>query len=231
MATTSLLTAWQRFAKANTRYQQFGQNGDSSTFNGATGCTHAVLQRLVKAKTGRHYTQDQISKIAGYPWPVNNPRDRGMLTPSEVQNVVDHFNLPYKVKYNLSWDEVIEATKRGPVIIGILYGYWPEMIGYKYGGSKADGKPGGFAFRNGKTQLSGFENGYHAVLILGEKLIRGTRRTKANEPNHGSVTRPEKPDFDAVRSTGAERAYYKYSANGRTRFAWVPTQTFRPKGY
>ena len=229
MADTALLAAWKRFSTNNRNLQQFGQSDDESTFNGATGCTHTVLQRLVKAKTGVYYSHDRISSIAGYPTAANNPGRRGMY-PSEVQRVVNHFGLPYRYKSNPTWTEIVDGMKRGPVLVGIIYGYWPEWVGYKYGGTKADGKPGGYAYRNGKTQLTGFEKGRHAVLFLGRKTVDGVWRIIANEPNHGSSSRPEKPDWDVVRSAYARRAWEQFSTSG-TRFAWLPTTTFKPKGY
>lgn len=232
--TVSLLQAWINFSAANTNLQQFGQSDDESTWNGRTGCTHTVLQRLVKAKTGQYYSHDRISQVATYPWPAQNPRMRGMFSgggDDEVGNVMHHFGLPYVLKLDWTWAQVISATMKGPVLYGIRYGYWPEDVGYRYGGHVADGKPGGFAFRNGKSQLYGFEKGYHATLLLGQRLIRGGYRAYGNEPNHGSKTRPERPDYDSVPAKYAARAYQQYASEGRRLFAWIPTQTFRPKGY
>lgn len=233
MAVT-LLDAWLNFSKANTVLQQFGQKDDESTYNGATGCTHTVLQRLIKAKSGAYVSHDEVSRVATYPWPVNNPGKRGMYSggsDNEVGKVVSHYNLPYVLRYDLTWDQIITATAKGPVLIGIRYGYWPEWSGYRYMGYAADGKPGGFAYRHGKTQLVGAEKIYHATLILGRRYVKGVYRTYANEPNHGSGSRPEKPDYDSVRSAYAKRAYLQYASDGRRLFAWVPTTTFRPKGY
>lgn len=232
--TTSLIDAWIAFSSANTNLQQFGQSDDESTYNGATGCTHTCLQRLVKAKTGTYYSHDQISTIATYPWPSSNRGMRGMYSggsDNEVGKVMQHFALPYKLVNNWTWAQVIGATVKGPVLIGIRYGYWPEAPGYVYQGHHADGKPGGYADRNGKTQLFGFETGYHATILYGQKVVSGIYRTYASEPNHGSPSRPEKPDYDRVRSTYAARAYKEYGSSGRALFAWVPTTTFRPKGY
>lgn len=223
----SLLRAWRRFSKDNTNLQQFGQGDDESTFNGATGCTHTIWQRIIKAYTGKYYSHDQLSHIAGYPWPVDNKLRRGMVD-SESQRIIKHFGLPYKRISSPSWQAIIDATAKGPVVTGIMYGYWPEMVGAVYLGEKADGRPGGYAYRNGKTQLRGAEGIRHAILVLGDKMVNGTRRIFANEPNHGSPSRKEKPDYDAVKNTHAKRAYEKF--NG-TRFAYIPTRTVRPKGY
>lgn len=237
----SNLERWLAFSRANAKLQQFGQAGDVSTFNGATGCTHTVLQRLIKAKTGVYYTHDQISKIATYPWPAQNGKRRGMYSggsDDEVGRVMRHFGLPYYLKWNASWAEVQKYTRdRGPVLIGIRYGYWPEKVGYVYQGRKADGKPGGYAIRNGKTQLAGAELIYHATLFLGNSTdSAGGVRAYANEPNHGSASRPEKPDYDIVNNAYAQRAYEKYGANisgsgTRSLMAWLPTAPFSPKGY
>ena len=226
----TLLDQWVAFSKAHTDLQQFGQGGDVSTFGGATGCTHTCLQRLIAGKTGHVVTHDEISHVAGYPWPGNNPTRRGLRTPSEVQRVVSHYGLPYKVVFNWPWWHVIKATGNGPVMYGVLYGWWPEWHGYVYNGTHADGLPGGYAIRNGKTQLYGF-TGRHAVLLLAERTVNGQKRTIANEPNHGAPARPEKPDYDIVRSDFAQRAYDKYAASGYTTFAWIPTTTFAPKGF
>ena len=232
MATT-LLDAWKAFSRANRNMQQFGQTDDESTWNGACGCTHICAQRLVKAKTGRYYSQDELSKIAGYPWPDKNPNKRGMYSPSEFQRIVDHFDLPYRYKSGVTWEQIIDALKLGPVVTGIRYGYWPEKVGAVYMGTKADGRPGGYAYYNGKTQLKGAESIYHAIVLFGRRYARKKKRwvVYANEPNHGSPSRPEKPDYDRVRSSYAHRAFNQYGSDGRTHFAWLPTKTFRPKGY
>jgi hypothetical protein len=230
MADSVLIKAWKRFSEANRRFAQFGQTDDESTWNGATGCTHSVLQRLIKAWTGKTLSHDEISKIAGYPWPTQNPNRRGMY-PSEMQRVIDHFGIPMRYKAGASWDDIVDGLRRGPVVTGILYGYWPEMKGARYAGKVADGRPGGYAFINGKTQLAGAETIFHAVLFFGRKRVRGIWRILGNEPNHGSAARPERPVWDAVRSSHARRAFDMYGYTGRTHFAWLPTAYFKPKGY
>lgn len=231
----TLLDAWLEFSRDTINLQQFGQADDESTFNGATGCTHTILQRLVRAKTGATYTHDQISSIASYPWPASNPKRRGMRSggsDDEAGRVIRRFGLPYRIVFGAGWSTVVEALRRGPVMIGIRYGYWPEDRGYVYGGRVADGKPGGFAIRNGKTQLSGAESIYHATLLLGHRVYGdGSDRAFANEPNHRSPSRPERPDYDVVTMAQARRAFTQYSSSGRSSLLWVPTTTFRPRGY
>lgn len=227
----SLLDAWLAFSRNTTGLQQFGQPGDVSTFGGSTGCTHTILQRLIKAKTGVAPSHDEISRIAGYPWPASNRGMRGLFSgntgTSEVERVIAHYGLPYDVKFGWSFAAVADASQSGPVMLGIRYGYWPEWRGFVYHGTRADGRPNGYAARHGKTQLTGFETGFHATLMLG----RVGNTAYANEPNHGSSARPEHPDFDIVTLDQARHAYDAYSSTGRSPLAWVPTKTFRPKGY
>lgn len=238
MTMPTVLAKWLTFSRRADvrRLQQFGQGDDESTFNGATGCTHTDLQRLILALTGQHVSHDQISTIAGYPWPAHNPTRRGLYSGGsndEVGRVIRHFGLPYKLVVGpdeCSWADMIEYLKRGPVITGVLYGYWPEHKGYVYNGHAADGRPGGFAYEEGKTQLSGAEKVYHAVLMLGRAKPYKHMSIWANEPNHGSPSRPEHPVYDKVNSAYAHRAWDMYRYQGRSNFAWVPTKTVVPKG-
>jgi hypothetical protein len=231
-AATLHLRHWIEFSQKHTGLQQFGQKDDESTFGGKTGCTHTILQRLVLAHTGHLYSPDEISKIATYPWPKDNPHMRGMYSggsDDEVGKVIRHFGLPYRLHSGGDWGDLIAAVKLGPVMVGIRYGYWPEMRGYRYNGVLANGKPGGFAKRNGKTQLSGAESIYHMILIFGRRTVStGGVRVYANEPNHGSAARPEKPDYDRVVSSDAHRAFDQYSSTGRKSVLWVPTRKFEP---
>lgn len=238
----NLQDAWLEFSRDHRGLQQFGQKDDVSTFNGATGCTHTVLQRLILAKTGKLYTHDEISHIAGYPWPANNPRRRGLYSgggQDEVGKVIDRFNLPYKLIPDAPYKQwrpwLPGAHKhRGPVIIGILYGWWPEKRGYRYGSTVSDGKPNGYSTHGGKTQLYGAEWIYHATLVIGAKKNPDRKNqffAYANEPNHGSPSRPEKPTFDRITTVQLRRAYEKYGYRGRPLLAWVPTEEFRPRGY
>jgi hypothetical protein len=235
------LDEWLAFSRlyAARRLQQFGQEDCGSTWLGKTGCTHTVLQRLIYAQTGRLYTHDEISQIATYPWPSNNLRMRGMYSggsDDEVGRVVARFGLPYRLTTRLTFRTVREYTKRGPVMLAVRYGYWPERKGYNYMGRTADGRPNGFALRYGKTQLSGAEGIFHMVLFLGV----GTRRADgiypayANEPNHGSASRPERPDYDIVSLGQLKEAYDSVrlgygGTSGRITLAWVPTRINRPR--
>lgn len=215
--------------------QQFGQAGDYYTFSGATGCTHTVLQRLIYLWTGRKVSHDTISRVAGYPPPGRNARRRG-LTPQEVERVVKHYGLPYKVVFGLTYTEVIEASKKGPVGFGHAYGWWPEWKGYRYDGVRADGKPNGFANPSGKcgrTQLTGFNQGAHFGLLLGVATDPAKPDVVyAHEPNHGSPARPEKPAYDRMTVAQFREVYDSYSdVLGRAPYALVPTRTLPAKGF
>lgn len=232
------LDEWFDFCAVNDDLQQFGQTHDVSTMGGHTGCMHTELQRIVLAVTGHRVTHDEISAIARYPWPAHNPTERGLTYGvnghSEVERVIAHFKLPYKVVLGLSFDEVHDAVEKAPAIIAVKYLWWPEHKGTVYNGHKADGQPGGYAYHGGKTQLEGF-TGAHAVLYIGGRVVKvgraQQRRLYANDPNHGSASRPEQPDYDAVKPAHLQRAYERYhDIGGRALMAIVPTRSYHPKG-
>jgi len=248
MAVTNkaLLNEWLAFLSqpATRTLQQFGQNGDVSTFNGATGCTHTILQILILAKTGHIYSHDEISKIAGYPWPSQNPARRGLRTStdpnSELMRVVRHFGLPYKpVFYNSQVTDAIWTwlcnlnNARGPVLVGVKYDWYPEHRGTVYNGHTADGRPNGYAEFNGATQITGFY-GPHATLRVGyAKMADGRWHDFWREPNHGSPSRPERPAYDRFLSGQGRTAinsYRRLLVNGtpRSLLFVVPTATFHP---
>jgi hypothetical protein len=174
--------------------QQFGQSHDVRTKNGATGCTDTVLQWMIWRTKGKWVTQDEIRRIAG----VLNVLDRG-LRPAEVQRVINHYGLPYKIVNGWSPLAIAKASKLGLVGIAHLYPWWPEWRGFRYGTVKADGKPNGYATPTGKagrTQLSGFY-GRHMGMLLGYATDPdGPDLYYGWEPNHGSAVRPEKPPYD-----------------------------------
>lgn len=215
--------------------QQFGQAADYYTFGGATGCTHVVLQWLVYLWKGRKVTQDDVSRACGYPLPGNNPGRRG-LRPYEVQRAIAYYGLPYKVVFGLSASEVLTASKDGPVGFGHVYGYWPDWKGYYYGGTRADGRPNGFATpsgRAGRTQLTGFERGAHFGMVLGVAIgDDAPDLVYAFEPNHGSAARPEKPAYDRMTRAQLAKVYGSYTnVLGRSPYAIVPVQKLPARGY
>lgn len=210
--------------------QQFGQTGDVSTFGGATGCTHTILQWIIWRQTYVWYSHDDISRACGYPWPAQNPRKRGM-TVSEVERVIQKYGLPYKVVRDRPALEVWKASKLGIVGVAIMYSHWPEWRGYRYAGRTADGKPNGYASplrKAGKTQLAGFY-GRHMTALLGYASDpKGPDLGYAFEPNHGSPARPEKPPYDRIRYAQFKEAYQSYRTFGRQAlYALVPVKATR----
>lgn len=247
MTSKPLLNEWLEFLAepAVRQLQQFGQSGDSSTFNGATGCTHTCLQILIRAKTGKTVTHDQISRIAGYPWPAYNPNRRGLRTStsasSELMKVVNYYHLPYKaVFFNRNLNESIQSwlnrvqNAYGPVLVGVKYDWQPEHKGTVYNGLRADGKPNGYAETGGKTQLYGF-SGAHAELRVGyDELSDGQYHDWWRDPNHGSPSRPEKPAFDRFKTKQGYaliQSYRHLLINGdpRSLMFVVPTSKFAPR--
>lgn len=211
-------------ARRAKRSQQFGQSGDVSTFNGATGCTHTVLQWMLWRSKGKWRTHDEISRVALYPWPAGNPNRRGMR-PAEVQRVIDHYGMPYKVVHGWSALSIARASKLGLVGIGHLYPWWPEWKGYRYGSVKADGKPNGYATPTGKagrTQLSGFY-GRHFGMLLGYATDpTGPDLYYGWEPNHGTGIRPERPAYDRFSFGQWERIVNSFKSGGLSTYAVVP---------
>lgn len=211
--------------------QQFGQAADYSAFDGATACTHVCWQKIAYIWTGKKYTIDQISAKAGYYRERNSAGQIRGMNAAEAQRLVNNLNLPYVVKFGLTWEQVWSYMDRGPVLYANRYGSEPDWRGYRYGGVTADGKPNGFARRHGRTQLRGFENGAHAVLgALKRSVTDATGKTVRIEllrfdPNHGSGTRPEKPPYDIISSAQGRREFEDYKrVLGRTTMAWVPTK-------
>jgi hypothetical protein len=206
---------------------QFGQANDYYTFNGATGCTHTILQWLIYLWKGKKVSQDTISKVAQYPLPGRNGAQRG-LTPTEVTRVVKYYGLPYKIVFGLTAKEVRSYSKKGPVGFGHAYSWWPEWKGYIYAGVKADGRPNGYATPTGaagKNQLKGF-TGAHFGLLLGIATDPDAPDlVYAWEPNHGSPSRPQKPAYDRMRVSQFDAVYDSYrKVLGRTSYALVPTK-------
>lgn len=207
-------------AKRNAKpFQQWGQSNDARTRNGKTGCTDTVLQFLALLWTGRMPTHDEIRTVAG----VSGAPDRG-LRPTEVQKVCDHYGLPYRVVTDITADEVLTLSKRGPVGFGHEYSYWPEQRGAVYGNRHADGKRNGYAQpkgRPGATQLDAVIA--HFGLVMG---VSSFGNVFTWEPNHGSPARPERPPYDVMEKSQFRRLFDSYQdALGRSPYALVPTRS------
>ncbi len=209
--------------------QQFGQANDYYTFGGATGCTQTVLQTLAYLWLKKLYTQDEISKLSGYPLPGRNPNRRGMR-PAEVAEFCRKVGLPYVVKYGLTALEVAHYSKQGPVGFGHIYGWWPEWKGRR----GADGHPNGYATPSGKAGRTQFDwSGRHFGLHLGYAYSPDEPDLHyAWEPNHGSAARPEKPPYDRMSYAQFVKVYDSYHDHGgMTPYALVPLKTLPAKGY
>jgi hypothetical protein len=220
---------------------QFGQGDDETTFNGATGCTHVMLQSLIFAKTSHMYSQDEISAIARYPDAAQNHERRGLRwggLDNEVGRVVDHFNLPYELWFprgpltDAQKKKLLQAAELGPIMISVHYGNYPEWLHYNYNGVPTDGRPNGYARLHGKTQTYGFY-GPHAALFLGWYWNKGRTFRIANmkEPNHGSASRPELPSIDKIKVSQLWVAANAIrTIDGRSISVLLPKRTFVPKG-
>lgn len=213
--------------------QQFGQASDDAAWDGKTACTHTVWQAIIWMYTGHRYTINQINSMAGMPYKAkaSNGAIRGMNN-NELQHLIDHLHLPYKIVWGQSWLYLIQKAMLGPVMYGMRYGSAPEWKGYHYNGVTASSP---FAIQNGKTQLTGFENGRHAVLLAGrrKRTYNGvaTQVIYRKEPNHGSGTRPEKPPYDVITSAQGSKEYNDFHDRlGGTLYAAVPTRSFTIHG-
>lgn len=213
--------------------QQFGQSNDDAVYDGATACTHTVWQSIIWMVLGRHYTLNEINSLAGMPYKAKNPNGtrRGMSN-AEAQHLIDRLRLPYKVVTGQSYSVLVAALKLGPVMYGMRYGSAPEWKGYRYGGVTASAP---FAISGGKTQLTGFENGRHAVLLAGRRTRtvdgKATRVVYRKEPNHGSAARPEKPPFDIITAAESLREYADFHDKlGQSLYAAIPTKAITVHG-
>lgn len=217
-----------RLAKAHPELQQFGQSADDWVWGGATACTHTIMQFLALLWTGHHYTLNQVNALAGMPHNAKSPSGgtRGM-NPTEMARFFKNAHIPMVVKFDLTFEQLMSYSNRAPVFYGMRYGSAPEKRGYRYQGAVAQPP---FAIEGGKTQLVGFEDGRHAVLLLGYlpvmaggKVVRYEAYRK--EPNHGSPARPERPPYDRITTSQAKKEYLDYkNMLGNRLYAAIPTK-------
>lgn len=218
---------------ANLHLQQFGQSYDDHVWNGATACTHCVCQSLALIWLNQRLTLNRVNDLAGMPdnpyvWVNGRKVGRGMNN-IELARFFLNAKLPYKIVWGYTWVELLSYLPRGPIFYGMRYGSAPEDMGTYYHGVKASAPFAEFA---GKTQLSGFENGRHAVLMLGKRRHENSTGTLNHydiyrkEPNHGSGSRPEKPPYDIIRESHAKGEYDAYrTVLGNRPYAAIPTRS------
>lgn len=218
---------------ANLHLQQFGQSFDDHVWNGATACTHCVCQCLALIWNNQSLSLNRVNDLAEMPdnpyvWRNGRKQPRGMNN-NELAKFFVNADLPYKIVWGYTFAELLTYLPRGPIFYGMRYGTAPEDQGTYYGGTKASAP---FAEYAGKTQLTGFENGRHAVLMLGKRRHENETGTLNHydiyrkEPNHGSGSRPEKPSYDIIRESYAKAEYDAYrTILGNTPYAAIPTRS------
>ena len=133
--------------------QQFGQSADYSAFDGATACTHVCWQKIAYIWTGKKYSIDAISRMAGYYRETGSSGPRGLRV-SESLKVIDALNLPYVFRSTLTWEQLWALIDKGPVVYATRYGSQPDWRGYTYRGIKADGNPAASPSRTGGRNSS-----------------------------------------------------------------------------
>lgn len=168
-------------------FGQFGQSGATLTNGGATGCTDTCLQFLAKLVKNLSFTHNQIRLKIGHKNPLTG------LTATEVGAWFRAVGLPYTVKFNLTADQMLSLSRRGPVLVAEIYGAHPVWQGYR-------GQPShpvnGFAYPLGRAGRNQFNwSGRHAIVLLG---YVDAKNVYVMEPNHDSGARPQKVPFDVM---------------------------------
>jgi hypothetical protein len=217
------------FARNHLNIQQFGQANDEQVWQGATACTHTMMQFLYWFHFGKSITLNRVNQLARCPANARNADgDPRGLRPTEVQTFLSATKLPYKIVFDAPYTTLMNASKLGPVMYGMRYGSAPTWKGKVYRGIKAKAP---FAQYAGRTQLTGFEDGAHAVLLLGIRTYLDSTGKYLwtvvfrKEPNHGSQPRPEKPAYDIIKSGEFRREYEDYRrVLGRRLYAVIPTK-------
>jgi hypothetical protein len=143
------------------------------------------------------------------------------MRPSEIETFIRWARFPYVLRRSLTTSQIAAYAKRGPVLVGHVYGQTPEWEGYVYAGVKADGLPNGFADpkgKAGKNQLAGFENGRHMGVLLGTV---DAFHCYWFDPNHDSSARPERVPYDVMTSKQLDRLVQSYPGGS---YVFIPTR-------
>lgn len=219
-----------RTARQDARYQ-FGQPpSTTSKIPDGNACGANQMQMLDRCwHPTRRRTMDQV---------VTAARATGLLTRkgglyfSEMFTAAVNLDLPYVQKRNLDAIEVVRMARDvAPVLFVGSYGAAPEWKGYVYYGTKADGKPNGYATPSGeagKNQLSGF-TGQHYYIVLTAEYKRNRWFIYVRDSNHDSIARPEKPPYHVMNFRQFERLYNAggRATNDHKNWALVPTMTLK----
>lgn len=205
-------------------YGQFGTTDDESTDNGQLACTHAVWRFIIHAYTGKWYSFDQISHMAGFPF-GGGSRNRGMSV-DEAKRLILVTKIPYVYKNNLTGSELLIASNKGPVMFAMRYGNWPNW--FKYRGKTTHSPYARPVSHAGRNQFTGFFGSHAGVLLGFVRVMSGGKFVRNDcyvfEPNHNSPARPEKVPYDVVTQTDLTRAYLAV----KTQLGWSVTMAFVP---
>jgi hypothetical protein len=212
------MTNFSRYLAARKRRPvgQFGQVGDVSTWNGATGCGQTCVQTVIYAIKGVMPTHDQVSKAAGY-W---RPRNQRGTSAEMLAKALNHWlgAGKYKAVYGLSTAQLIAFSRsRGPVLVSVRYPRYPNWRAYRGARPAVPyALPLGHAGRN---QFYG--NFTHWTVIAGVSGAPYAGYPGVMEPNHRSPARPEAVVLDYVKAADLNRAVL--AAFPRT-IAVIPTR-------
>lgn len=181
---------------------QFGQN--SAPCGGKSCCTDTCIQMIVEYYTDKWYPLDIIRYKAQNKYKFDE-RDCTGLNYLEVLNALRQLGVThYKVGFGASAADVWTHLDKGPVIIGVHYGSYPND---KKGTNKAEW--------NGRTDYP--FTGSHAVLAVGKRVHQNPtgkhRDVFVRDPDHNSPSRPEKPRFDIIRRSQLQHAMDKLASN------------------
>jgi hypothetical protein len=202
-----------RVARLNRkRTQQHGQGNDGNVHNGSTACTHAICQYLNLVWNDQFLTLDEVNEMAEMPPNARseNGDPRGMR-PSELEAFFRNTDIPMKLVFDRSFEDLLKVSERGPVFYAMRYGSAPRRKGTPTENGFARPFP---PLRRGATQVGSSET-RHAVVMLGflkRENAAGQPITNVyrKEPNHGSPSRPERPPFDKIFAHQAKREYEDY---------------------
>jgi hypothetical protein len=175
---------------------------------------------LIEYWNERTVSLSTIRRISG------NPNNCQGDNPTEVKRVINHYNLPYQWASGVDAGWVKDKLSIGPVLVGVGYGNtkYPTKVG----------ACGSFNAERGGKNDCGF-HGAHAVLVIDKRVHRNSRGTflhndvLVRDPDHGSPSRPYKPDYDRFPVSSLNRAMRALVTDTawQNTFAWYPTRRKR----